>query len=187
MQKKRYMIPRGNGKGNPDALGCRPSTAGGQGATLSTLPLVPLTREPTRTQAIDPGISRSTLTPADTSRPSQSSGIIPISRGQVPHGWPMVHHSMATGFPIPRGCCLALSASLPFPCPIPLRLIPAPARSKRPMDSLPLWAVVRPYPHALRRPVPLSLHPVVIPHRVARYPVALAHSGLFHPGTVSCA
>ena len=42
-----------------DALGCRPSTAGGQGATLSTFPLVPLTREPTCTQTIDPGISRS--------------------------------------------------------------------------------------------------------------------------------
>ena len=58
----------------PDALGCRPSTAGGQGATLSTFPLVPLTREPTCTLAIDPGISRSTLTPADTSRLSRSSG-----------------------------------------------------------------------------------------------------------------
>ena len=28
-------------------------------------------------------------------------GIFPTSRGQVPHGWPMVHHFMATGFPIP--------------------------------------------------------------------------------------
>ena len=54
-----------------------PSTAGGQGATLSTFPLVPLMREPTCTQAIDPGISRSTLTPADTSRPSRSSGHFP--------------------------------------------------------------------------------------------------------------
>ena len=61
----------------PDALGCLPSTAGGQGATLSTFPLVPLRREPTCTQAIDPGISRSTLTPADTSRPSRSSGHFP--------------------------------------------------------------------------------------------------------------
>ena len=60
-----------------DALGCRPSTAGGQGATLSTFPLVPLTREPTCTQAIDPGIPRSTLTPADTSRPSWSSEHFP--------------------------------------------------------------------------------------------------------------
>ena len=60
-----------------DALGCRPSTAGGQGATLSTFPEVPLTRELTCTQAIDPGISRSTPTPADTSRPSQSSRHLP--------------------------------------------------------------------------------------------------------------
>ena len=61
----------------PDALGCRPSTAGGQGATLSTFPLVPLSRESTCTQAIDPGIRTSTLTPADTSRPSRSSGHFP--------------------------------------------------------------------------------------------------------------
>ena len=61
----------------PDALRCRPSTAGGQGATLSTFPRVPLTREPTCTRAIDPGISRSTLTPADTSQPSRSSRHFP--------------------------------------------------------------------------------------------------------------
>ena len=128
----------------PDALGCRPFTAGGQGATLSIFPLLPLTREPTCTQAIDPGIARSTLTPADTSGPSRSSGHIPTSGGQVPHGWPMVHHSMATGFPIPRGCCLALSVSLPIPCPIPLCHIPSTAHSKRPVDSLPRRAVVRP-------------------------------------------
>ena len=58
----------------PDALGFRPSTAGGQGATLSAFPLVPLTSEPTCTQAIEPGTSGSTLTPADTSRPSRCSG-----------------------------------------------------------------------------------------------------------------
>ena len=50
-------------------------------------------------------------------------GIFPTSRGQAPHGWPMVYHSMATGFPIPRGCCLALSASLPISYPVPLRHI----------------------------------------------------------------
>ena len=33
-------------------------------------------------------------------------GIFPTSRGQVPHGWPMVHHSMATGFPNPKGLLL---------------------------------------------------------------------------------
>ena len=47
-------------------------------------------------------------------------GIFPTSRGQAPHGWPMVHHSMATGIPISRGCCLALSVSHPIPCsPLP--------------------------------------------------------------------
>ena len=126
----------------PDALGCRPSTAGGQGTTLSTFPPVPLTREPTCTQAIDPGFSRSTLTPADTSQPSRSSGHFPDFPWSGPHGWPMVHHSMATGFPIPWGCRLALPASLPIPCPIPLCLILAPARSQHPMDSLPRRAVV---------------------------------------------
>ena len=90
----------------PDALGCRPSTAGGQGATLSTFPLVPLTREPPCTQAIDPGISRSTLTPADTSRPSRSSGHFP----DFP--WPgspwLAHGSPLHGdwFPNPRGLLL---------------------------------------------------------------------------------
>ena len=59
---------------------------------------------------------------------------------------------MATGLPIPWGGCLALSASLPFPCPLPRCLIPASARSQRPMDSLPLRAVVRPLPHALSSP-----------------------------------
>ena len=77
----------------PDALGCRPSTAGGQGATLSTFPLVQLTREPTCSQAIDPGISRSTLTPADTSRPSRSSGHFPNFRWSgspwLAHGSPL--------------------------------------------------------------------------------------------------
>ena len=92
--------------GLPDALGCRPSSAGGQGATLSTFSLVPLTREPTCTQAIDPGISRSTLTPADTSRPSRSSGHFTDSP------WPgspwLAHGSPLHGdwFPDPTGLLL---------------------------------------------------------------------------------
>ena len=108
----------------PDALGFRPSTAGGQGATLSTFPLVPLTREPTCTQAIDPGISRSTLTPADTSRPSRSSGHFP----DFP--WPgspwLAHGSPLHGdwFPNPMGLLLGASGlpALPMshsPLPLP--------------------------------------------------------------------
>ena len=90
----------------PDALGFRPSTAGGQGATLSTFPLVPLTSEPTCTQAIDPGISRSTLTPADTSLPSRSWRHFP----DFP--WPgspwLAHGSPLHGdwFPNPMGLLL---------------------------------------------------------------------------------
>ena len=106
----------------PDALGFRPSTAGGQGATLSTFPLVPLTREPTCTQAIDPAISRSTLTPADTSRPSRSSGHFP----DFP--WPgspwLAHGSPLHGdwFPNPMGLLLGAFGlpALPMsPSPLP--------------------------------------------------------------------
>ena len=99
----------------PDALGCRPSTAGGQGATLSTFPLVPPTREPTSTQAIDPGISRSTLTPADTSRPSWCSGHFP----DFP--WPgspwLAHGSPLHGdwFPNPTGLLLGAFGLPAFP------------------------------------------------------------------------
>ena len=93
----------------PDALGCRPSTAGGQGATLSTFPLVPLMREPTCTQAIDPGISRSTLTPADTSRPYRSSRHFPdfLWSGSpwLAHGSPL----HGDWFPNPTGLLLGAS------------------------------------------------------------------------------
>ena len=85
-------------------------------------------------------------------------GFFPTSRGQAPHGWPMVYHSMATGFPIPRGCCLALSASLPIPCPVPLRHIPSPAQSPLAMVFRCLGAVVWPVPNPCPSPVPPS-HP----------------------------
>ena len=110
----------------PDALGCRPSAAGGQGATLSTFPQVPLTREPTCTQAIDPGTSGSALTPADTSRPCRSSGYFP----NFP--WPgspwLAHGSPLRGdwFPNPTGLLLSIlrlpsfpgsqPCDVPFPC-----------------------------------------------------------------------
>ena len=90
----------------PDPLGCRPSTAGGQGSTLSTFPLVPLTHEPTCTPAIDPGISRSTLTPADTSPPSRSSGHFPdfpwSGSPWLAHGSPL----HGDWFPNPTGLLL---------------------------------------------------------------------------------
>ena len=122
----------------PDALGCRPSTAGGQGATLSTFPLVPLTREPTCTQAIDPGISRSTLTPADTSRPSRSSGHFPdfpwSGSPWSAHGSPL----HGNWFPNPTGLLLG-AFGLPFPFHVPF--LYATSRH-RPVPSVP-WT---PYP-----------------------------------------
>ena len=142
----------------PDALRCCPSAAGSQGVTLSTFPrsrsrvnlrvLRPLTRGPQ-------GQPSPLRTPHGRPR---VQGIFPISRGQAPHGWPMVYYSMATGFPIPRGCCLALSASLPIPCPVPLRHIPSPAPSPLPMVFRCLGAVVQPVPHPCLSPVPPS-HP----------------------------
>ena len=122
----------------PDALGFRPSTAGGQGATLSTSLLVPLTREPTCTQAIDPGISRSTLTPADTSRPSRSSGHFPDFT------WPgspwLAHGSPLHGdwFPNPMGLLLG-AFNLPA---LPMSHSPLLHPLNRPVPSVP-WT---PYP-----------------------------------------
>ena len=90
-------------------------------------------------------------------------GIFLTSRGQAPHGWPMVHHSMATGFPIPRGCCLALSAIFPCSvsfatsrCPVPLCLIPSAAQSTRSAVCRSPRALVRPLPHSFLGPVSSS-------------------------------
>ena len=83
--------PRSRSRVNSRVL--RPLTRGPQGQP-----------SPLRTPHGRPGVQGSFLT----------------SCGQAPHGWPVVHHSMASGFPIPRGCCLALSASHPIPCsPLP--------------------------------------------------------------------
>ena len=163
----------------PDALGCRPSTARGQGATLSTFPRVPLTREPTCTQAIDPGISTSALTPADTSRPSRSSGHFPdfpwsgspwLAHGSPLHGdWfpnPMGLLLGASGLPTPSGRCASLATRPSPPRPLvpssrvytPLgRLQPCGAG---PLDPLPSGdrflrlAGVAPFPPPSLSPVP---------------------------------
>ena len=78
-------------------------------------------------------------------------GIFPTSRGQTPHGWPMLHHSMATGFPIPPCCCSVFSASpLPWfatprrPFPLCHVLSPISCYSPRPAPSHSPGAVVRP-------------------------------------------
>ena len=67
-------------------------------------------------------------------------GIFSTSCGPPPHRWPMVHHSMATGFSIPRGCCLALWSSIPSHVPFSF------ATSRhRPNPSVPWF----PYPTGL--------------------------------------
>ena len=144
----------------PDALGCCPSTAGGQGATLSTFPW---SRSRVNLRVLKPLTRGSQGQPSPQQTPHGCPGFQSIfltSRGQVPHGWPMVHHSMATGFPIPRGCCLALSVSLPIPCPIPL--LPHPGTGPFPAShGLPTpsggCAAPAPRPSAPRLLVPSSL------------------------------
>ena len=122
----------------PDALGFHPSTPGGQRATLSTFPLVPLTREPTCTQAIDPGISRSTLTPADTSRPFlefRAFSRLPVAR------FPMVGPWFTTPWRLVSQSHGAVAWRFWSPCP---SHVPFPFASsrQRPVPSVP-WT---PYP-----------------------------------------
>ena len=150
----------------PDALGCRPSTAGGQGATLSTFPLVPLTREPTCTQAIDPGISRQ----------SRSSGHFPdfpwsgspwLAHGSPLHGdwfpnptglllgalglpaYPLSHSPLphpgtgpfpaSHGLPTPSGRCAALATRPSPPRPlVPSSRVYTPPGRQQPCGAGPL-------------------------------------------------
>ena len=145
----------------PDALVCRPSTAGGQGATLSKFPLVQLTREPTCTQAIDPGISRSTLTPADTSRPSRSSGHFP----NFP--WPgfpwLAHGSPLHGDWFPN-------SHVPFPFASSLHR-PVPSVPWTPYPVGPLCGSSHtPFPAPSPCPFILCLYPTGSPATLWRWP-----------------
>ena len=125
------------------------------------VPRVPLTREPTCTRAIDPGASGSTLTPANTSRPSRSSGYFPDFPWS---GFPwLAHGSPLHGdwFPNPTGLLFGVvcrPSALPF-CAL------RPATSRSPL-SLPATG-----------PIPVS-HPAsrVYTHRAASNPLARAHS-----------
>ena len=75
-------------------------------------------------------------------------GIFSTSRGKAPHGWPMNHHSMETGSPIPRGCCSVFSATPPTPLRSPATsLSPVP----RPVTHLCLFPapLVFPFPMGL--------------------------------------
>ena len=123
-------------------------------------------------------------------------GILPTSRRQAPHGWPMVHHSMATGFQIRRGCCSVLSATprplvrnpATFHSPLPHYVNPS-----RPTPRVPCFPVLLGMfcgpsrtPFSVPSPFPIP-HLVFIPRGAASTPVARAHWILIHPVTVSCA
>ena len=95
-------------------------------------PLVPLTREPTRTLALDPGASGSALIPADTSLPSRDSGHFP----DFP--WPgspwLAHGSSLHGdwFPSPTGLLLGVCCPIsPVPLLSPPRDVPFPSATSR--------------------------------------------------------
>ena len=107
-----------------------------------------------------------------------SQEIFSISRAQVPHIWPLVHHSMATSFPMPRGCCVALSvpSSTVLIC---YRLGTTRSRAPRPI-SAPVPASRFPLPGgccpALATPLPWPRHiiPSLIPcFNLTRLPVNL--------------
>ena len=166
----------------PDALGCRPSAAGGHGATLSTFPQVLLTREPTCTQAIDLGTSGSIFTPADTSRPSRSSGHFPdfpwsgspwLAHASPPHGnW----------FRNPTGLLLSIlrlpspPGSRPRDVPLPCATFRHPSRPIPRVPCLPsllvLSCVPSPTPCSVSSPSPFipSLYPTGPPATLWRVP-----------------
>ena len=127
--------------------------------TLSTFPQVPLRREPTCTQAIDPGGSGSPLTPADTSRPSRSSGHFPDFPWS---GSPWLAHGLSLHgdwFPNPTGLLLSIlrlpsaPGSQPRDVPFPCATSPHPSRPITRVPRLPillgLWCGPSPTPFSV--------------------------------------
>ena len=126
------------------------------------------------------------------SRPGVQGNFL-TSRGQGPYSCLMVRHSMATGFPIPRGCCSVFSASpLPLFCNPATSLPPVP----RPVTHHGLLTAPRACPFsrgccAALAALP-SLSGLLFPSsRVYappgyQQPSAQAHWILIHPETVLC-
>ena len=90
----------------------------------------------------------------------------------------MVPHSMATSFPIPRGCCMVpVAASSTLVCPdrfaTPRYRSPHPFSAPAPAPGFPLCLVSVP-------------HSLFMPHLAASNPLAWAHWILIYPGTVLC-
>ena len=151
---------------------------------------------PTCAPAIDPGASGSTLTTADTSRPSRSSG----NFADLPwSGSPWLAHASplhGDWFPNPTGLLLAAFCHPPFPAPtgsrprdVPFPFANSPHRPTRRVPWCPAPKGLLSCPcrtSLLAPPPPLIPHPVFIPHRAASSPVARAHWILIRLGTVSC-
>ena len=103
-------------------------------------------------------------------------GILQTSRGQLPHVWCTVPHSLATCFSIPRSCCIAcrrpVSSALPgLALRIPRSRSPVPVHGLASAPVFPSSTV----------PVP---HPVPISHLATCDPFVLSHLTLFLLGTV---
>ena len=105
-------------------------------------------------------------------------GIFRTSHGQIPHGWPLVPHSMAISFPIPLCRCMA-SVAARSTLLYSYRFATSRSRSPHPVSG--------PAPAPGFPPSPVSVpHPVFIPDRAASNPLARAHWILIHSGTVLC-
>ena len=130
-------------------------------------PRNPLTRESTCTQAIHPGASGSTLTPADNSRESSPPG---HSLDSLWSGAPLLAHGAplhGDWLPNPTGLLLGVflwpispcsDQFATLPCPVPLCDIPSLAQSPRPVVSPARGAVSVALATALTWPV-TSSHP----------------------------
>ena len=152
--------------------------------------------ELTCTPAIDPQVSGSTLTPADTSHLSRSSGQFPdFLRSGSP--W-LAHGSPLHGdwFANPTALVLSAPCHPPFPSPIGSRPrdVPFPFATSRhrptrrvPWCPVPKGLLCCPCRSPFLAPSPPPLpHAVFLPHEAASNPVARAHWILIHPGTVLC-
>ena len=108
---------------------------------------IPFPRSPRSGSRVNPRVLRP-LTRRPQGQPSPlrtphgrpgGQGIFPTSGGQAPHGWPMVHHSMAPDFPMPRDSLPPLVPWFATPRrPIPLCHVLSPVTAYLPRFCLPI-------------------------------------------------
>ena len=154
------------------------------GETVSTFPRVPLTREPTCTQAINPGASRAALTSAATSRPSRSSGHFPdfpwsgslwLAHGSPLHGnwFPNFMGLLLGAFCHPSVC--ALICSLPRDVLFPFVISRQRPNRRVPWFPVPKELLCGPWRSPFLPPSPHPIpHPVFMAHPAASNSVGRA-------------